>query len=120
MSIEHKYDYIIAGGGIAGSVLARRLADKYPSVSILLVEAGGRPEGHPLIDPPMACLAAANSELDWAYTTVPQKSLGGRAIHQAAGMYTPTMEFHTEVPPRKGAQRRIRYQLWYLDQGICR
>jgi choline dehydrogenase-like flavoprotein len=88
MCTERKYDYIIAGGGIAGCVLARRLADKYPSASILLIEAGGRPEGHPLIDPPMACLAAHNFELDWGYTTVPQKNLGGNTIYQAAGMYT--------------------------------
>lgn len=105
MSTEHKYDYIIAGGGIAGSVLA----DKYTSASILLVEAGGRPEGHPLIDPPMACLAALNSELDWAYTTLPQKNLGGATIHQGAGMYTLTVKFQIQACHRQGAQRRIRY-----------
>lgn len=80
-----QYDYIIAGGGLAGSVLARRLADKYPSSSILLVEAGGRPEGHPLIGPPLACFAAHFSDLDWAYTSVPQKHLGGKSEYQAGG-----------------------------------
>jgi choline dehydrogenase-like flavoprotein len=42
------YDYVIVGGGIAGCVLARRLSDEHPSSSILVIEAGGRPEGHPL------------------------------------------------------------------------
>lgn len=79
------YDYIIAGGGIAGSVLARRLADKYPTLSILLLEAGIRPEGHPLIGPPLACFAAHFSEIDWKYSTVPQKHLGGKIAYQAGG-----------------------------------
>jgi len=80
-----QYDYIIAGGGIAGSVLARRLADKYPSSSVLLVEAGGRPEGHPLIGPPMAAFAARLSDLDWKYMSVPQKHLGGTPEYLSAG-----------------------------------
>jgi choline dehydrogenase-like flavoprotein len=82
-----QYDYIIAGGGIAGSVLARRLADKYPSSSILLVEAGGRPEGHPLIGPPMAAFAAHQSDLDWKYMSVPQKHLGGTPKYLTAGRF---------------------------------
>ena len=80
-----QHDYIIVGGGISGSVLARRLADKYPSSSILLIEAGGRPEGHPLIGPPLASFVAANSDIDWGYQTAPQKHLGGRTKYQGAG-----------------------------------
>ena len=35
------FDYVIAGGGSAGCVLAARLAED-PKVSVCLVEAGGR------------------------------------------------------------------------------
>ena len=80
-----QYHYIIVGGGVAGSVLTRRLADKYPACSILLIEAGGAPDGHPLIGPPLACFAAHFSDLDWAYMSVPQKHLSGKSIYMGAG-----------------------------------
>lgn len=37
--IPKEYDFIIAGGGTAGNVVAGRLAEN-PDVSILIIEAG--------------------------------------------------------------------------------
>ena len=88
--MDIQYDYIVAGGGIAGSVITRRLAEKYPSSNILVIEAGGRAEGHPLIGPPLACFGAHFSDIDWAYMTVPQKHLGGRQAYQPAGDFSVT------------------------------
>lgn len=34
------YDYVIVGGGIAGCVLASRLKQGNPSLSIVIIEAG--------------------------------------------------------------------------------
>lgn len=77
-------DYIILGGGIAGCVLASRLKEADSSLSIVLIEAGQDPTGHPLTTAPLACFAAHHSDLDYAYRTVPQEHLGGRACYAAA------------------------------------
>jgi choline dehydrogenase-like flavoprotein len=79
------YDYIIIGGGLAGCVLASRLHEKKPSLSILLLEAGPDCTGHPLTSAPLACFGAHHSDLDWDYKTAPQKHLDGRDCYAAAG-----------------------------------
>ncbi|KAJ5935934.1 glucose dehydrogenase [Penicillium verhagenii] len=85
MSAIKTYDYIIVGGGLAGSALAGRLAEYHPSRSILILEAGSNVVGHPLTSSPLACFGAHLSPLDWAYTTVPQTHLNGRQCYAAAG-----------------------------------
>ncbi|KAJ5901286.1 glucose dehydrogenase [Penicillium tannophilum] len=85
MSANETYDYIIIGGGLAGSALAGRLAEHHPSRSILVLEAGSNVVGHPLTSSPLACFGAHLSPIDWAYTTVPQIHLNGRQCYAAAG-----------------------------------
>ncbi|KAJ5768881.1 glucose dehydrogenase [Penicillium odoratum] len=85
MPASESYDYIIIGGGLAGSALAGRLAEYHPARSILIVEAGSNVVGHPLTSSPLACFGAHLSPLDWAYTTVPQVHLNGRQCYAAAG-----------------------------------
>ena len=51
MGSQDIFDYIVAGGGTAGSVVAARLSED-PSVSVLLIEAG-KNDSHPLIHVPI-------------------------------------------------------------------
>jgi choline dehydrogenase-like flavoprotein len=48
---------IIAGGGTAGCIVAARLAEKDPSLSILVLEAGPNGAGNPTVDYPALFLA---------------------------------------------------------------
>ncbi|KAF1977946.1 alcohol oxidase [Bimuria novae-zelandiae CBS 107.79] len=79
------WDFIIAGGGIAGSVLSTRLAQSNPSLNILLVEAGKNVSHHPLTSAPLDAFSEHFSELDWAYSTVPQVHVNNRNMYAAAG-----------------------------------
>ncbi|KAF9886875.1 hypothetical protein FE257_010998 [Aspergillus nanangensis] len=78
-------DYIIVGGGLAGCALASRLSEKDSSLRILIIEAGSDVANHRLTQSPLACFAAHHSDLDWAYTTVPQTHLSGRPCYNSAG-----------------------------------
>ncbi|MFN3845469.1 MAG: GMC family oxidoreductase N-terminal domain-containing protein, partial [Paracoccaceae bacterium] len=81
-----EYDYIIAGGGSAGCVLAARLSED-PSVSVCLIEAGGRGDDFLIRAPAMvAAMVSGRPPLNnWAFKTTPQQGLGGRRGFQPRG-----------------------------------
>lgn len=64
-----EYDYIIVGGGTAGSVLANRLSED-KSISVLLLEAGGVENEWTKI--PWIAGSLQKTELDWSFETEPQ------------------------------------------------
>ena len=72
------YDYIIVGGGSAGCVLARRLSDD-PSVTVLLIEAGGA-DRHPFFHMPAGFAKMTRGIGSWGWSTVPQRQLRGRVL----------------------------------------
>jgi choline dehydrogenase len=77
------FDFVIVGGGTAGSVLAARLTEQ-PDVRVLLLEAGSA-EGPERMSVPGSWPTLIGSEVDWRYTTVPQPGLGGAAIPYPRG-----------------------------------
>ena len=62
---------ITVGAGSAGATLAARLSED-KDVSVLLLEAGGSPEGNVLISIPFMFGLLQNGMNDWAYRTVKQ------------------------------------------------
>jgi choline dehydrogenase-like flavoprotein len=76
---EHSFDYLIAGAGAAGCVLANRLSED-PNKTVCLIEAGGE-DSHPFIRvPALVGAALALKTLSWGLDTVPQDNLNGRRI----------------------------------------
>lgn len=78
------FDYIIAGAGSAGCVLAARLTQD-PDVTVLLLEAGGS-EQRPLVTMPLAWFAAMREPtLGWGYASEPEPFADDRRIPAPRG-----------------------------------
>jgi choline dehydrogenase-like flavoprotein len=77
------HDYVIVGAGSAGCVLANRLSED-PTVSVLLLEAGGK-DRSPNIKIPAAFAKQFHTKLDWDYATDPEPHVDGRALYIPRG-----------------------------------
>ena len=85
--LEQGADYIVAGAGSAGCVLARRLAQS--GATVILLEAGGPDRTRLVRKPGMIAIfhnvPALKKRLDWGYYTAPQAGALGRRIPQPRG-----------------------------------
>ena len=65
------FDFIVIGGGLAGCVVASRLRQRKPSLSVLLVEAGPDTTGHPHVSNTAEAALLHCSDLDVSVTRYP-------------------------------------------------
>jgi choline dehydrogenase len=81
--LRTRFDYIVAGAGTSGCVVAGRLATDL-NTQVLLLEAGDTDETDLITDPnrwPMTL----GSNFDWGFVAEPNPNLNGRAIGYSMG-----------------------------------
>lgn len=84
MSDSDTFDFVIVGGGSAGCVLARRLAEQ-GGYTVCLLEAGGR-DSYPWIHVPIGYgKTMFNRDVNWGYSTDPDPGINSRAMYWPRG-----------------------------------
>lgn len=82
--IEDSFDYIIAGGGLAGCVLADKLSAD-GTKRVLVLEAGRSDYQAFFIRMPAGVLRLFRSVYDWQYETGGEKACNGRNVFLQRG-----------------------------------
>jgi choline dehydrogenase len=81
--LKANYDFIVCGSGSSGLVVAGRLSEN-PSVSVLLLEAGGSDDVPAVIEADQ-WRSNLGSERDWTFVAQSNPYLNGRALSQNMG-----------------------------------
>jgi choline dehydrogenase len=112
-----QFDYIIVGGGSAGSVLANRLTED-PGTSVLVLEAG-RSDWRidPFIHMPAALTFPIGSRFyDWRYESEPEPFMHGRRIFHARGkVLGGSSSINGQIFQRGNP---LDYERWAADPGM--
>jgi choline dehydrogenase len=112
-----RYDYVIVGGGSAGSALANRLSAD-PSTSVLVLEAGR--SDYPwdvFIHMPAALpFPIGNRFYDWKYGSEPEPFMNGRSIYHARGKVLGGSSSINGMIFQRG--NPLDYERWGADPGM--
>jgi choline dehydrogenase len=118
MTLNRHYDFIIVGGGSAGSALANRLSAD-PSTTVLVLEAG-RPDYRwdVFIHMPAALMFPIGSRFyDWKYESEPEPHMGDRRVYHARGKVLGGSSSINGMIFQRG--NPLDYERWAADAGMA-
>ena len=112
-----RYDFVVVGGGSAGSAIANRLSAD-PSTTVLVLEAGRSDfKMDPFIHMPAALPFPIGSRFyDWKYETDPEPYMNNRRIYHARGKVLGGSSSINGMIFQRG--NPMDYERWGADKGM--
>jgi choline dehydrogenase len=114
---EQRYDYVVVGGGSAGSALGNRLSAD-PGNRVLVLEAGRTDSKWDVfVHMPAALTYPIGSRFyDWKYETEPEPWMGGRKVYHARGKILGGSSSINGMIWQRG--NPMDYERWGADEGM--
>jgi choline dehydrogenase len=118
LTVRSHYDFVIVGGGSAGSALANRLSAD-PTTTVLVLEAGRRDyRWDVFIHMPAALMFPIGSRFyDWKYESEPEPHMFGRRIYHARGKVLGGSSSINGMIFQRG--NALDYERWAADPGMA-
>jgi len=114
---QRSYDYVIVGGGSAGSALANRLSAD-PANQVLVLEAGRNDSRWDVFIhmPAALTIPIGNRFYDWKYESEPEPHMGGRRVYHARGKVLGGSSSINGMIFQRG--NPLDYERWGADAGM--